>query len=553
MYGKKLGIVIFGKLKERDGFWEEWLDRAKELVGMIGYEPTHCGLGAASFPEQLRTLRRSEQKIRAVMAGGEPVSGLDIYSLPADYRTACDNHCWLELHKAKWQRPGAEKYASYGYCEIKYEDAGEELVEKIKSVLLDFVEMEQCEIFTMDDGLMINYLLNKGYDKAEDISRHYPTLKILSQTYRIPPLHLYVGFSDPEKEGSREHCFPTIAEALNAADRLAPVPEEIAAELEAGKRYPSPKYRVQPVVLHIAEGVYREKLVVSRPNVTFLGESRERTVLVFGHGANEIEEDGEKRGTFRTATLRVNAPDFTAKHITFQNDAGFGHTVGQAIALYVDGDRCFFEDCGLLASQDTLFDAPLPLDPVKPNGKGPGEHKPRIRGRHMFYRCFLQGDVDFIFGSGTAWFEECTVFSKLPGDRLPPESPDTEAIYGYVTAASTHPDFPYGYVFHRCRLTGDCPRGSVYLGRPWKEFAKTVFLECELGEHIHPLGWHDWGKTHGNFYYGEYASTGPGASPETRADFSRQLTDEEAQEYTVDKVLEGWNPLAAGASSLTPD
>lgn len=362
------------------------------------------------------------------------------------------------------------------------------------------------------------------------------------------PLHLYVIDSSVScgKGQMPENHFSAIGDALEAADRLSPVPESIAAELAEGKRYPSPEYDVQPVVIHIGEGIYREKLVISRPNVTFLGEDRERTIIVFGHGANEIEEDGEKRGTFRTASVRVDAPDFTAKHVTFQNDAGFGHTVGQAIALYVDGDRCFFEDCALLASQDTLFTAPLPLDPVKPNGKGPGEHKPRIRGRHLFYRCFLQGDVDFIFGSGTAYFEECTVFSKMPGDRRPPESPEEEAIYGYVTAASTHPGFPYGYVLHRCKLTGDCPKGTVYLGRPWKEYAKTVFIECELGEHIHPLGWHDWGKTHGNFYYGEYASTGPGASPETRAPFSHQLTEEEAGEYTMDRVLEGWKPLGIG-------
>ena len=352
------------------------------------------------------------------------------------------------------------------------------------------------------------------------------------------PLHLYV---DP-KSGEREDHFSAIAEALEAADRLSPMAESIAAELEAGKIYPSPEYEVRPVVIHISAGVYREKLVVSRPNVTFLGEDRESTVIVFGDGANEILEDGEKRGTFRTAAVRVNAPDFTAKYITFQNDAGFGHTVGQAIALYVDGDRCYFEDCALLASQDTLFDAPLPLETPKPTGKGPGEHKPRVRGRHMFYRCFLQGDVDFIFGSGTAYFDECTIFSKMPGDRLPPESPEEEVVYGFVTAASTHPGFPYGYVFHRCKLTSDCPKGSIYLGRPWKEFAKTVFIECELGEHIHPLGWNDWGKDHNNFYYGEYASFGPGASPETRADFSHQLTEEEAKKYTKEKVLEGWSP-----------
>lgn len=342
-----------------------------------------------------------------------------------------------------------------------------------------------------------------------------------------------------KKEGAaREKCFSTIGEAIEAMERIAPVPEEIAAELEKGRIYPSPVYEVTPFVVHIGAGEYREKLVLSRPNVTFLGEGRDKTVLVFGDGANEIEEDGEKMGTFRTATLRIDTPDFTARHLTFQNDAGYGHTVGQALALYVDGDRCYFEDCAMLGSQDTLFDAPLPLDPVKPNGKGPGEHKPRIRGRHLYRNCFLQGDVDFIFGSGTAYFEECTIFSKKPGDRSP-EDRDT-SVYGYVTAASTHPEFPYGYVLHKCKLTSDCPKGSVYLGRPWKEWAKTVFLECELGEHIHPQGWLDWGKTHGHFYYGEYNSYGPGASPETRADFSHQLTREEAEQYSMEKVLEGW-------------
>ena len=150
--------------------------------------------------------------------------------------------------------------------------------------------------------------------------------------------------------------------------------------------------------------------------------------------------------------------------------------------------------------------------------------------------------MDFIFGSGIAWFEHCTIYSKLPGDRVPPESPEDEVIYGYVTAASTPMDEPYGYVFHECSLESDCPPHSIYLGRPWREWAKTVFLHCELGAHIHPAGCQDWKKTHGHFYYGEYASYGPGASPATRADFSHQLTDAEAAKYTVKHVMKGWEP-----------
>lgn len=297
------------------------------------------------------------------------------------------------------------------------------------------------------------------------------------------------------------------------------------------------------VTLHIGDGVYREKLVFSIPNMTIIGAGRDRTILVYGQGAFETMPAGDKRGTFRTASVRIAANDFTARHLTFQNDAGYGHTVGQALALYVDADRVILDDCALLGSQDTLFTAPLPIKEAQPGGfKGPGEFLPRIMGRHYYHNCFIQGDVDFIFGGGIAYFEQCTIFSKKPGDRIPPESPEGELIYGYVTAASTPKEEPYGYVFKDCKLISDCPAHSVYLGRPWREWARTVFIHCELGEHIHPKGWNDWDKPHGHFYYAEYQSYGPGATPKERANFSHQLTDLEVAEYTKENVLKGWVP-----------
>lgn len=353
-------------------------------------------------------------------------------------------------------------------------------------------------------------------------------------------LALYVNWKNCPA-GSENYT--TVTEALEAMNHLAPLSDEAAQILSGDKTYPAPQLDITPVIIHIGAGTYREKLVVSRPNVTFLGEDRDATVLVFGQGALELMEDGTKRGTFRTASVRIDASDFTARHITFQNDAGFGHTVGQALALYVDGDRCYFEDCAMIGSQDTLFTAPLPLQEAKPGGfKGPGESKPRVLGRHLYRNCFLQGDVDFLFGSAIAFFDNCEIYSKKPEDRKPPKNPDEEEIYGYVTAASTHEGIPYGYVLKNCRLTSDCPPATVYLGRPWREYAKTVFLNCELGEHIHPLGWKDWNKPHGHFYYGEYQSYGPGANPEKRADFSCQLTDAQAAEYTLENVLNGWIP-----------
>lgn len=349
-------------------------------------------------------------------------------------------------------------------------------------------------------------------------------------------LHFYVNMPQ---------CHPnytTVGEAIEAVAALD-CQNSASGRVPAEKSFPAPEEEITPVIIHIGKGTYREKLVITRPYVTFLGQGREETVLVYGDGAYELLEDGSKRGTFRTASVRIDTHDFTAKHLTFQNDAGFGHTVGQALALYADGDRIYLEDCNLLGSQDTLFTAPLPEKENVPGGfRGPGEYKPRVLGRHMYRNCFIRGDVDFIFGSGIAWFEHCTVFSQKPGDRTPPESPDEEEIYGYITAASTPQSQPFGYVFRDCDLVSDCPPHSVFLGRPWREFAKTVFLHCKLGGHIHPAGWNDWNKPHGHFYFGEYLSYGPGADSSKRADFSHQLTEEEAAQYTPETVLQGWMP-----------
>ena len=339
--------------------------------------------------------------------------------------------------------------------------------------------------------------------------------------------HLYVNM--PE----HTPCFETIGAAL------ASVPWDCEKE-EGGKNFPAPVLSIPNVIIHIGPGVYREKLVVERPCLTLKGEGarREDVVLVYGEGAGEIMPDGNKRGTFRTASVRIDAHDFTAEHLTFRNDAGFGHTVGQALALYVDADRCYFNDCALIASQDTLFTAPLPPKEVEPGGfRGPGQTKPRILGRHCYRNCYIQGDIDFIFGGGICWFEDCVIFSKMPGDMEPGGK-----TYGYITAASTPEGEKYGYVLKNCKLESDCAPHTIYLGRPWREFAKTVYLHCEMGSHIKPEGWHDWGKPHGHFYYGEYDSYGPGADPGSRADFSHQLTDAEAAEYTIENVLGGWTP-----------
>lgn len=290
---------------------------------------------------------------------------------------------------------------------------------------------------------------------------------------------------------------------------------------------------VSPITIFIKPGIYKEKLVVEKSNITFLGESREDTIITYNDYALMIHNDGEKRGTFRTPTVRIDANDFTAKNITFENNSGPGKKVGQALALYVDGDRILFDNCRFLASQDTLFTAPLPPSAIEKNGfKGPKENAPRINGRHLYRNCYIRGDVDFIFGSATAFFQECEIFSQdIDSD-----------VNGYVTAASTPEGQEYGYVFSKCKFTSNCPKHSVYLGRPWRNFAKTVLLECELSEHIKEEGWHDWNKEEAKStaFYAEYNSSGSGANPKKRVPWSKQLTKEESTHYEITKVLGDW-------------
>ncbi len=305
------------------------------------------------------------------------------------------------------------------------------------------------------------------------------------------------------------------------------------------------------ITIFIRKGTYREKLIIDRPYICFEGEDTDETIITYNDYAFMIMEDGIKRGTFRTPTVFINTHDFIAKNITFQNNAGFGNKVGQALALYVDGDRIVFDNCKLLGSQDTLFTGPLPPTPNEPGGfTGPKEFAPRINGRHYYRNCYIRGDVDFIFGSATAFFDCCEIFSQQNDDLPPAEHEEDQKVYGYITAASTAKDQAYGYVFNNCKLTSNCPKKSVYLGRPWRNYAKTIFLNCELGEHIRDEGWSDWNKpdAHSTILYAEYNSTGAGAeaiSKNMRASFSSQLSDEEALNYTKERVLrgkDGWNP-----------
>lgn len=299
--------------------------------------------------------------------------------------------------------------------------------------------------------------------------------------------------------------------------------------------------------IHIKKGEYKEKLHIEKPYIRLVGEDRDHTILTFDDHAKKVFPNGEPYHTFNSYSVFIAGDDFVAENLTFVNSAGSGDVVGQALAAYVDADRVVFRNCRFLGHQDTLFTGPLPPAPVeRATFGGPKEGAERRPGRHYYDSCYIAGDVDFIFGSATAVFDRCDIFAKKREGKGEP-SPGEEVTHGYLTAASTPEEVQYGYVFRGCRLIGDAPENSYYLGRPWRQYAATAFLGCWMGEHIKPEGWHNWGKPEETVRYCEYMSSGPGAAPEQRVSWAPILTGTEAETYDVAKVLagtDGWNPQA---------
>ncbi|MGI5988956.1 MAG: pectinesterase family protein [Lachnospiraceae bacterium] len=283
--------------------------------------------------------------------------------------------------------------------------------------------------------------------------------------------------------------------------------------------------------IQLKAGTYRERVEIRKPGVTILGSGADTTKLTAGYYARMMMPDGIKRGTFRSYTLLVFTHDFHAENICIENSAGPGREVGQAIAVYAEGDRISFRNCRILGAQDTLFTGPLPPREIEPGGfTGPTKEAPRIPGRQLYEHCYIAGEIDFIFGSATAYFSDCTLFA-IDSGRFP------DAFY---CAPSTNQGEPYGYVFDHCRLTGDCPEKSAFLARPWRDYAKAVFLNCEMDKTVNPKGIDDWNKpqTHETAYYAQYRCFGAGAgTPDSRVSYMHFLSDNEARLYTKETVL----------------
>ncbi|MBN2181853.1 MAG: hypothetical protein JW715_08045, partial [Sedimentisphaerales bacterium] len=235
------------------------------------------------------------------------------------------------------------------------------------------------------------------------------------------------------------------------------------------------------ITIYIEDGVYEEKVKVHTWNnrLTLKGESADGVIIRWGDFFKKINRG--RNSTFHTATLLVQGDDFRAENLTIENTAG---PVGQALALSVEADCCMFENCRMLGNQDTLY----------ADGANARQH---------YRNCYIEGTTDFIFGGATALFENCTIHSKSNS---------------YITAASTPEGRSYGFVFIECKLTAADGVNRVFLGRPWRSYAKTVFVKCEMGSHIRPEGWNNWGSPdkERTVFYAEGGNTGPGADTTKR-------------------------------------
>ena len=263
-------------------------------------------------------------------------------------------------------------------------------------------------------------------------------------------------------------------------------------------------YPLATVTLYIKNGVYNEKIELPSDNtdVKFIGEDPEKTIINF----NDYSGRG-KLTTFTSYTAKISGNRFSAENISFVNSAG---AVGQALTLYVNADKAIFKNCRFIGNQDTIFSS--------------GE-----TSRQYFLDCYIEGTTDFIFGPAIAVFHHCTIRAKSNS---------------YITAANTPAGNKFGFVFMDCFIIADSTVNKLYLGRPWRAWAKTVFIRCELPKQIAAAGWNNWGNPENEqkAYYAEYKNTGAGAGTEGRVKWSHQLRHKEAANYSIENIFNGWNP-----------
>merc|ERR1712137_1484728 len=280
-------------------------------------------------------------------------------------------------------------------------------------------------------------------------------------------------------------------------------------------------------VIYIKEGIYNEavNLTSAYANITVYGDGPKKTIVT----GNKNVKDGTK--TSHTATFVASGDGFMAIDMGFHNTAG--PEKHQAVALRVQADRSIFLNCRMEGYQDTLY----------------------AQTHRQYYRsCVIAGTVDFIFGDAAAIFQNCVLVVRRPLDNQ----------QNIVTAQGrTSPRETTGFVLHHCRFTADSKlvpdkdKIPSYLGRPWKEYSRTVIMESDIGDFIHKDGYMPW---NGDFalktlFYAEYNNKGPGADTSARVQwpgFKVISNRTEAAGFTPEVFIQGrdWIKRTGGAAPV---
>ncbi|KAJ6729891.1 PECTINESTERASE [Salix viminalis] len=308
-----------------------------------------------------------------------------------------------------------------------------------------------------------------------------------------------------------------IVVAIDGSGNVKTIKEAVDA---ASKRSGTGRY-----VIYVKAGTYNENVEVGKKvkNVMFVGDGMGKTIVT---GSKSV---GGGTTTFKSATFAVVGDNFIARDMTFRNTAGANNH--QAVALRSGSDFSVFYKCSFEGYQDTLY----------------------VHSQRQFYReCDIYGTVDFIFGNAAVVFQNCNIYA-----RNPPSKTNTITAQG-----RTDPNQNTGISIHNCRVTAASDLKPVqssvktYLGRPWKEYSRTVFMKTFLDSLINPAGWMPWS---GNFalntlYYGEYMNTGSGSSTASRVNWKgyRVITSSsEASKFTVGSFISGSNWLPATSVPFT--
>lgn len=280
----------------------------------------------------------------------------------------------------------------------------------------------------------------------------------------------------------------------------------------------------EPATIQIESGIYEEKVFLRRNNLRIIGNSAKDTIITYNQGARTLDHIEKPIGTFNSFTMIFCGSNICVENITIQNTSGPGSVNGQAVAAFITSDRTSFYHCRFIGYQDTIYSGLMTEEFLNrifaPDWFLESEisvlHQ---QGQNYFEDCYIEGDVDYIFGSNLAYFKNCHIHTL----HL-----QSEGCESYITAPNTPIYSEYGFIFMNCNITGEDTK-MVYLGRPWRDYAKTIFCHCHLDNSIHPLGWHNWDRKKAEFttQYIEIKNEGPGADKTERASFSKQFTQDD--------------------------